>query len=63
MVLRLLNFKSDEDRVTIDLGRPLRGAWTVRPDERERRRTDRWFEGVHRGRPPWHQEPPREVVI
>ncbi len=37
MVLRLLNFKSDEDRVTIDLGRPLRGAWTVRPDEREER--------------------------
>jgi alpha-mannosidase len=35
MVLRLLNFKNDEDRVTIDLGRPLRGAWTVRPDERE----------------------------
>lgn len=35
IVLRLLNFKGNDERVTIDLGRPLRGAWTVRPDERE----------------------------
>jgi alpha-mannosidase len=34
VVLRLLNGKSGEERLTIDLGRPLRGAWTVLPDER-----------------------------
>jgi alpha-mannosidase len=35
VVIRLLNGKSADERVTIDLGRPLRGAWTVLPDERE----------------------------
>lgn len=35
VVVRLLNRGSDEERVTIDVGRPLRGAWAVRPDERE----------------------------
>ena len=36
IVVRLLNFKRDAQRVTIDLGRPVTGAWAVRPDERER---------------------------
>jgi hypothetical protein len=36
IVVRLLNFKRHAQTVTIDLGRPLRGAWAVRPDERER---------------------------
>jgi alpha-mannosidase len=35
LVVRLLNFKSDDQRVTVDMGNPLRGAWTVLPDERE----------------------------
>ena len=35
IVLRLLNFKPDDQRVTVDMGRTLRGAWTVLPDERE----------------------------
>ena len=35
LVLRLLNFKSEDQRVTVDMGNPLRGAWTVLPDERE----------------------------
>ena len=35
IVLRLLNFKPDEQRVTVDMGSTLRGAWTVLPDERE----------------------------
>ena len=38
IVLRLLNFKRDDQRVTVDMGSTLRGAWTVLPDERERRR-------------------------
>jgi hypothetical protein len=36
IVVRLLNFKRDAQKVTIDLGRPVSGAWAVRPDERER---------------------------
>ena len=36
LVVRLLNFKSEDETVTIDLGRPLRGAWTVLPDERKK---------------------------
>jgi alpha-mannosidase len=36
IVVRLLNFKRQAQRVTIDLGRPLSGAWAVLPDERER---------------------------
>ena len=34
IVLRLLNFKPDDQRVTVDMGSTLRGAWTVLPDER-----------------------------
>ena len=34
--MRLLNFKRDPQKVTIDLGRTVNGAWAVRPDERER---------------------------
>jgi hypothetical protein len=36
IVVRLLNFKREAQKVTIDLGRPVSGAWAVRPDERER---------------------------
>jgi alpha-mannosidase len=35
VVVRLLNFKRDPQNVTIDLGAPLRGAWSVLPDERQ----------------------------
>ena len=35
IVVRLVNFKRHGQNVTIDLGVPLRGAWTVLPDERE----------------------------
>ena len=35
VVFRLLNYQQVEQRVTIDTGRPLRGAWTALPDERE----------------------------
>jgi hypothetical protein len=34
VVLRLLNTTRQPKRVTLDLGRPLRGAWLVHPDER-----------------------------
>ncbi len=33
--MRLVNFKRDEQNVTIDLGAPLLGAWAALPDERE----------------------------
>jgi hypothetical protein len=36
IIVRLLNFKRSAQRVTIDLGSPLSGAWAVLPDERER---------------------------
>ena len=36
IVVRLLNFKLHAQKVTIDLGIPLSGAWAVLPDERER---------------------------
>jgi alpha-mannosidase len=35
IVVRLLNFKRRPQKVTIDLGIPLSGAWAVLPDERE----------------------------
>jgi alpha-mannosidase len=35
VVVRVFNFKRHDQSVTIDLGRPLRGAWSVLPDERD----------------------------
>ncbi|HXW82308.1 MAG TPA: hypothetical protein VEJ84_22615 [Acidimicrobiales bacterium] len=35
IVVRVLNFEREERAVTIDVGRRLRGVWTVRPDESE----------------------------